>query len=434
MSVPARRIGIALVVAAVISGCGWWLASNMERYAGTVPFISQAARKNPMLGATRLLQQHGREVAAVPALGDLRLGTLGDGVLLMPGAYGVVSAAQARQLGDWVRRGNVLVATPRWLAKGETAFVETGSVPPEDLKKDDEDEDEDEDEPEEQAGKAPERDPIAAMLGVRRTRAMHRLTRCLPGAPPLADAKEAKEPRREAIRISCVPLPGSGAMIEVDNQSEILATLSSRAKGHTGGEAAEALRDYPLGKGRIVMVPTNYFDNASLKDFDHGELLLAIAALQPRGKVVIIGRLGVTPWMQELWQSFSFALVAAAVALLAALWMALRRFGPLLPPAEQERRSLMEHVNASGAWLWKSQPGRDLLLEAARGATLAVVRRRVPALDGMDPARQAVLLARMSRLPAQDIELALCAAASHHTQEFTRQIRTLQQLRTEHER
>ena len=431
MSTPGKRIGMALLGAAAIGSCGWWLASNLERYAGAVPYTSQAARLNPMLGATRLLQQRGREVVAVPALGDMRLDALGDGVLLMPGAYGVVSAAQARQLADWVRRGNVLVATPRWLARGETVFVETGSVPREDLKKDD---DKDEDEEAEQPGKAPERDPIAAMLGVRLTRAMPRLARCLPDAPPLADAKAAKEPRREAIRISCLPLPGSGAMIEVDNQSEILATLSSRAKGHTGGEAAEALRDYPLGKGRIVMVATNYFDNASLKDFDHGELLLALAALQPRGKVVIIARLGVTPWMQELWQSFAFALVATALALLAALWMALRRFGPLLPPLEQERRSLMEHVNASGAWLWKSQPGRDLLLEAARAATLAVVRRRVPAVGGMEPARQAALLARMSQLPAHAIEQALCAAASHHPQEFTRQIRTLQQLRTEHER
>jgi hypothetical protein len=433
MSAPNKSVVKVLIVVAVVAILGWWLASSLERYAATVPFISNAARDNPMLAATRLLQQQGREVVAVPALGDLRLAQLGDGVLLMPGAYGVVSAAQARQLSDWVRRGNVLVASPRWLARGETAFVETGSVPPEDLK-DDEDEDEEEEEEEEQPGAAPERDPIAAKLGVRRTRAMQRLTRCLPGAPPLADAKQAKEPRRDAIRVSCVPLPGSGAMIEVDNQSVILATLSSRAKGDTGGEAAEALRDYPLGKGRIVMVPTNYFYNRTLKDFDHAELLLALAALQPRGKVIIIERLGVTPWMKELWQSFSFALLAAACALLAALWMALRRFGPLLPPASQERRSLMEHVSASGAWLWQSQPGRDQLLDAARGAALAVVRRRVPALDGLAPQQQAAMLARMSALPADDLEQALCAAASHHPHEFTRQIRTLQQLRTEHER
>lgn len=431
MTALSQRNAVVLLALTVIGAAGWWLASSLERYAAAEPHTSKAARENPMLAATRLLQRQGREVLAVPALGDLKIGTLGDGVLLMPGAYGVVSARQAQQLGAWVERGNVLVATPRWLARGETAFVETDSVPPEDLK-DDEDGDDGE---EEGAGKAPETDPIAARFGVRRTRAKARLARCLPGAAPLADFKKTPTAYyRASMRISCVPLPGGAAMAEVDNRSVILATLSARARDETGGAAAEALREYPLGKGKVVMVAANYFDNRALKDFDHAELLLALAALQPRGKVVVIQRLGVTPWMRALWDAFGFALVASAVALLAALWMALRRFGPLLPPAAQERRSLMEHVSASGAWLWQSQAGRELLLDAARGAALALVRRRLPALDGLSPERQAAMLARISALPAQDLDHALCAPASHHPHEFTRQIRTLQQLRKEHER
>ena len=445
----ARQIWLTIVLLATVIGLSigswYWF---MEPYAKAVPFSSEQADNNPMLGALRLLQQQGRDSAMVLTLADVKLAELGDGVLLVPNAAGVVSAAQADALEAWVRRGNVLVTAPRWLGRNEVAFVDPDSMPKPTKPAPPADADEDAEVDDEASAEsaAPvdpklhvETDPIAARLGVRRTNAQAQTRRCSADAPPLPEPAPGSDgtpkialPHTE--RLACVPLPGQDLQIEVDSESTILATLSAVAKGVVGPKSGEALRDYKLGKGHIVMVPTNYFDNEQLNRFDHAELLLALAALQPHGKIVIVEQMGVMPWKTWLWQNFSFALVAATLALLLALWMALRRFGPLLPGPREERRSLMEHVIASGTWLWKTQTGRDLLLDAVRKQVMAIVRRRLPALDGLDHERACALLARLTTLAPEALDSALHAPAAAHTQEFTRQIRTLQELRKEYER
>jgi hypothetical protein len=432
--------GGALLAAAVAGACFWAWTEYMERYSEPVQVESAQAQHNSMLAALRLLRQQGRDAAMVLKLADVDLQKLGDGVLLVPNSAGVVSAAQANQLEAWVKRGNVLVTSPRWLGREEVAFVDPDSLakPKPKVKEEDEDEEEEEEAPPPAAALRVETDPIAARLGVRRTDAQVQTTRCSADAPPLPDpaAKlKIKAGIEHLERLACVPLPGhEEAVVEVDSQRIILATISSVAKGVVGPKSGEALRDYKIGKGHIVMIATNYFDNRQLERFDHGELLLSLAALQPRGKIVIVELMGVTPWKQWLWQHFAFALVSVAVALLLALWMALRRFGPLLRGPREERRSLMEHITASGAWLWKSQSGRDLLLEAVRKSVMTIVRRRLPALEGLDREREMALLARLANQPVEALDKALHAPAGQHPPEFTRQIRTLQELRKEYER
>jgi hypothetical protein len=420
MNQRARTAAIVLLFA-VMGGWGvWWWFENMELRPVAQYIPSKAARENPMLAATRLLQMNRHPVTLSPTLAALRLERLPDGVLIIADSEGVTSAAQAGTLRQWVSRGNVLVTRPRWISKQERAVP----VPEQDA-------DEDEEVAPDPDTAAVELDPLGSAFGVRRSEAQSQSRRCAAAAePPAAAATEKNQVRNAGKRLACLQLPGVPHVLEVDTRGTILVSLAGAKAAQWSDPAAEAVRSYAQGRGQLVMVAANYFDNGALRDYDHGELLLQLVRLRgPGARVVIVQRLDVTPWHKALWDKFGLALASAGAALALLLWMALRRFGPMLPAPAAERRSLMEHIAASGAWLWKAPQGRELLLAAARNAALAAVQRRMPELHGMAPHEQIKRLARRSGIAAAELEAALQQPAARRPLDFTRQIRTLQELK-----
>jgi hypothetical protein len=105
-----------------------------------------------------------------------------------------------------------------------------------------------------------------------------------------------------------------------------------------------------------------------------------------------------------------------------------------LPEPDLARRSLLEHVNASSRWLWKTGKGRMILLAAAREATEKIMLRRLPELQKLAPQQKIELLVQQSKLTQSDLEVALQNVASPRAAVFTRQIRTLQRLRKQFDR
>jgi hypothetical protein len=424
---------LGVLAALLMAAGGWWWYQNMELRWMSKPYVSDAARENRLLGATLLLRQNGQALTVSSTLGELAVPKIADGTLIMADAYGIVTPTTAQQLLAWVRRGNTLVLQPRNLNRAEEkAYVAT--LPAHD-QEEEEDEDEDEDEEHDaddeevdektkqaRAAELLERDPISARLGVRRY---------WESAPRCA-AKDCVAPPAALRRLA---LPGSGYWLELDADRSKLVSLPGAVAPLWSDEHADTVRTYAEGKGRIVMLAEDFFSNDELKKNDHAELLLALAALN-RGAthVTLVQHLDVLPWYQALWINYQAFLVSLACCLALALWAALRRFGPLLPQPAGERRSLMEHIDASGAWLWKAEGGRQLLLEAAREETLALVRRREPKLARLPAQQMAEALARLAGLDQQHVMQALQQDAAPQVAGFTRQIRTLQELRNHYER
>ena len=116
------------------------------------------------------------------------------------------------------------------------------------------------------------------------------------------------------------------------------------------------------------------------------------------------------------------------LALAAWLWMRMQRFGPSVPSPAGERRSLLEHVRASGEHLYRY--GRGVMLYAAvRQAFLARLRRRDPVAAALSGDPQVAAIADRTGLPAERIRVALNAPASHDRQAFRDRISLLIQLR-----
>ncbi|WP_426107619.1 DUF4350 domain-containing protein [Massilia sp. TSP1-1-2] len=457
MNTPAKYLLALLGVLALGALGAWGWHQSMEKKWEPVPGQSDAARRNRMLAATMLLRQDARSVTVAGSLGELALDKLPDGTLILADASGVMEQDKAKRLLAWVRRGNTLVAQPRWITAAEEAQLKvqiaeqaeadgpaTATAANEDASTSNSDDSDEEEEPAtaDSAAKAGdssdelvENDPIAVLLGARLFFAAP------PGSCARSDKagksapKDCKPVRKSGPAMRHVELPGAGYRLELNAGYTKLISMPGARQALWSDDDASTVRVYAEAKGKIVMLADDFFNNRELREHDHGELLLALAALnQASRQVTIVQNLDAVPWYRLLWKHYSMALLALAALLALLFWAGVRRFGPVLPQSAIERRSLMEHIDASGAWLWKAEGGRQVLLDAARQDTLDIIRRRAPALFRLPQGELYAALARLCALPEVHVSQALNQAAASTSLHFTRQIRILQELRNHHER
>ncbi len=427
----------------------WWWSANMVLAWKPEMRMSEAASANPMLAATLLLRQNGHTVRAAASVAELPLQAIPDGTLIVADAAGVVAPERAAQLLAWVQRGNTLVTQPRWINPAEKAELDLDEEPevkyaegaePPDLHKDKGDKEDDEAEEDDPAAPAlpelVEVDPLSARLGVRLYLAAE-AHNCRTVKAPDPDAGATDEAAAKLLPecVVKVTVPGAAYPLVLSHGTATLLGMPDGVDPVWGDEDGSALRVYREGKGHVVMVAADFFTNQRLRRQDHAELLLTVAGLNAASKTTtIVNNLDVLTWYQALWKHFKLALISAGIGLALLFWAAVRRFGPIMPRPGTERRSLIEHIDASGAWLWKANGGGDLLLEAAREDTLALLRRRAPALFRLPAHELPAALARATGQHASHVSEALQPEAARQAAHFTRQIRTLQELRTHYER
>lgn len=406
----ARRQAIYIALGLLlIAGCAWWWFDNMEQRWTAHGRHSEAAMQNPMLGATRLLTRYRHTVQLADSLTETLHRPLPDGTLILLDNDGLVTPEQAARLLAWVKRGNTLIVRPKW--KGRTGnFVcgeQESSVPPHSAHSTD----------------ANDADPIGAQYGIELVARARQLRATSAGA---ADAKPC---------LTRITLPRASHALQLDIDTFMLTSSNGKAIPLFSDDTLDAVRIHAHGDGHLAFLAQNYFDNDSLAWYDNAELLLGLTALHRNARhVLIVRHLDMPSWYQALWWQFKAGIISVACGLALLFWLAVRRFGPLLPEPAQERRSLIEHIDASGRWLWKLPGGRDILLAAVRNATEKLLLRRAPELLRLTPAERVAQLARDCRVPHEDVASALLEPASKLPIDFTRQIQTLQRLRKHHER
>lgn len=415
------------------AGYGLWPTLFHKVWRGVV-YHSEAQRKNPMLAATRLLEARGHKVRLEPMLNYQLLNQLPDGVLIMSPWAQQPDARQAELLLEWVRRGNTLVMTPGWVQNGDED-EETGGALSQDLA-----------------------DPLGKHFGVAmasRTRLddtcrldpleAKRRAALAEKAAARGNARDdgedgAEEEPDAPARLACLQAPGLDHRLELARLSDVLQRLPGEVPPPLWADTyGLAVMVFAEGRGKVAMVAAepgdSYFDNDGLRRFDHGELLLLLAGQGgAKGPVLLVRHNETVGWADYLWQHWRPVLFGLAALLLLWAWNASRRFGPLLPALATERRALIEHIDASGRWLWRLPQGRALLLAAVRQRTEKLLLRRLPELHALDGNERARRLARLAKLPEAQVADAMLGVPAARAAEFTRQISTLQQLRAHYER
>lgn len=194
--------------------------------------------------------------------------------------------------------------------------------------------------------------------------------------------------------------------VDVLSDFEVLVNQASGGMDSLEQKPDGGLRDVPHQAFARQLLAPNY---------RQGTMHLIYAAQMPS----LLYTLLVRGWM--VW-------VPLLLALLAWLYSRMQRFGPELPTPVMERRSLLEHVRASGDLLFRY--GRGVLLyQAVRQAFFARLRRRDPVAAALAGDAQAQLLAKRFNLPMETVRDALAVPASRDHGKFRTRISTLIELR-----
>lgn len=121
--------------------------------------------------------------------------------------------------------------------------------------------------------------------------------------------------------------------------------------------------------------------------------------------------------------------VPALLGLFGWLWARSQRFGSVLPSPAAERRSLLEHVRASGDLLLRQRQG-PRLHAAVRTLFLRRLQLRAPIAAALDGAAQEQAIASLLQWPVTRVHTALAAPAAHDSAALKARIALLLQMRS----
>jgi hypothetical protein len=184
------------------------------------------------------------------------------------------------------------------------------------------------------------------------------------------------------------------------------------------------------GEGSVFVAgELDFLHNSELDQLGHAELAWQVLGpVLGDGKVHLIYAADVPPMYVLILRHGWPILLPVFLALLAWLWARSQRFGPLLPLASAHRRALLEHVQASGEFVFHR--GRTMALYAAvHRLFTSRLRRRHPALAALDGDALVQALATQIDMPAAAIRQALHPVDLARPDQFIATIKTLMQLR-----
>lgn len=383
-----RFLVVAITCLCLGVGTIWFLSHFERRTEKEWTGFQGKARRDPWLAAERLVQRMGGSAAAVHVLDTDTLPR--TATLLMPGGRLALDARSRERVLAWVRRGGRLVVA------AEPPYM---------------------------------RDPLLDALGVRR-QAVN------PAAPPKEaggaheDAREEKT-RRDDFRMPVsITLPPDLPPVIVRMRRAIhLQARNPLARFGNDGTITALLLAH--GNGRVLVL--NGFDaftNFSIGEEDHAEFLWRVVQVDGMRPSAFFfsdpHKLSLVEWFRDnAWT----AVAGAGLLLLAWLWRNAPRFGPVVPDPDRARRRLLDHLRASGRFLWK-HGGSQRLTDAAREACVRRVLRTYPELLGVAEADREAHVAELLGLDAGQSRLLFSREAPPRALDF---IRTIQVFQAVHE-
>ena len=325
LAIRGALVGLPLVAALLYVALNWYTLEDetIRVRAG------ELAREDPYLAYGRLLERMGARTqrAQVPSVLD----NLPPRATLVFAArrLAYMTPNRVNRIRDWVDRGGSLVL------EHEPEAID---------------------------------DPLLEAFGVKRT------------YPQADDAEGKKHPPRDFTAANAVltidwPEFGQRLRARLGTAWGELRDLRVRPEAREVRQGTRLVAlSFGSGEGRVTVLPTlNFLRNDNIGDYDHAQLGWQLVAA--RSPVVLYLRMQSPPFLEWIQRDAWPVLLAAMLLLILWLGRIIPRFGPLEPDAPPARRSLIEHVVATGRFLWSRGAGAHLV-EAVRERALRAARRR----------------------------------------------------------
>ncbi len=190
----------------------------------------------------------------------------------------------------------------------------------------------------------------------------------------------------------------------------------------------------PIGKGMITLMPDfSFIDNRNIRKVDHAEILWQLVhGLEEPDNVWLIHNDEMPALWQLMWNKASALIITLALMLILWLRSASHRFGPLIPKAPEDRRSLLEHIQASGHFYWKHQQ-KGKLIASTREALNQRLASTHPGWKQLSDAEKITQLATRLERSEDEIQQLLFdpnyALKKNQNEEFTQLVKQLEQIR-----
>jgi hypothetical protein len=374
-----NRAGAALALIVVFALAGWagyWFYLNFslveeEVYAGFPP----AAQQNPLLAAERFFAANLRHTKSQPSLGEF---PPAGATLIMPGERFDVGPERAALLLDWVRAGGHLMIKAEALWPGQERR---------------------------------RNDWLLAPLGI---------------VPAFSD--KVIETARQPLDVD---LADADDFMQVQLSRNHLLRSGNRVRPYDalGSEYGDHILRYRLGKGVLtVLSDAGFMENCLIGKHDNAALLWHLVSVRPQGEIWLVYAGDMPPLWKWIWQRAWMVVLSSAVLLTAWLLARGRRFGPPLPQPPLQRRRLLDHVQASGHFFWRTGH-HEKLLHGARDALHRDLLLQHPGLAVRTKTEQAAQLAVLSGHSEEDVFRAMFHPCAADEFEFTRTIQLLAKLR-----
>ncbi|MGB0846992.1 MAG: DUF4350 domain-containing protein [Thiolinea sp.] len=164
------------------------------------------------------------------------------------------------------------------------------------------------------------------------------------------------------------------------------------------------LIDQPYGKGHVSLLATlTFFENHSLDRADHGKLLWYLLhrhKAEPK-QIWLVHQDTLPSLITLLFRHASPLLLALSLLLLFTFWALIPRFGAMIPEPPPQRRRILDHIKASGHFLWKRQQnGRQQLCETMQKRVLQLAKQHLPGWQLLSEKEQYQALADYLQQPA----------------------------------
>ena len=344
----ARLLAPVALLALVALGVVWFF-NNFERVPGRESVgASGEARLRPFRAAERLATRMGRPAKELGLMPELNeLGA--GGVLLLPVGRQALAPAQTSQVLAWVARGG-------------HAIVEA------------------------------ERPRLA---------------------DPLLDGLDIKRLEdKDMPSVVTAELPGSARPLKVGfNDNTRLDAGRRQVLAQVPQTGPLRLVSFRYGKG-VVTAGTrlDFARNDRIGEQDNAEFFWHLARLTPAPRLEVFSLMQRLSLWRFLRDHALPALLAGFVLLALWLWRIAPRFGPVPPDAPPARRRLLDHLRASGRYLW-TEGLRGALAAAARDAALRRLARAQPDFSVAAATEKGVRLAALADVPLEDAQRFIAGGA-----------------------
>jgi hypothetical protein len=225
---------------------------------------------------------------------------------------------------------------------------------------------------------------------------------------PLLDAAGVRRDTRKPPALK----PLSVALGERRLTVHMSSGMSLRAAGRPVFQAGDQLVSVARGKGLISAATSlDFARNPGIGAHDHAEFLWTVLTLAPAPSLQVFFR----PQRLSLWgflaEHAAPALAAAFVLLGLWLWRIVPRFGPVPTDPPPARRRLLDHLRASGRYLWAEGERLELAV-VARDAALRRLARAQPDFAVASASEKASRVAALADVPIDDAQRFMAAAGT----------------------